>query len=238
MLSSNWLTDGLLDFEYKKYLLLAYFKQVNAHFDALQLYPIFSDVLAHKQQLKTLYEEKSLLKTKFPQQLRGIDGKEKQLQYMPKFEADEASKELEKIIEFALPNFQQAAQQGSLLYETIEKQINLEPLGLLPTYFSEGLLLLSMFKNRCVEIYKYQISIFTQANERYRSLSLQWLERVPKSLAQTYESLKIDLIRRYQFTASPAAFLAESNMLCPLEEALLPITKRRLMRLVYELETK
>ncbi|WP_176454254.1 hypothetical protein [Siphonobacter sp. BAB-5385] len=31
-LQKTWITDGLLDFEYKKYQLLAYLKHVNEHF--------------------------------------------------------------------------------------------------------------------------------------------------------------------------------------------------------------
>jgi len=40
-LPTNWLTDGLINFEYKKYLLLAYLKSVEEEFESKRLYPFF-----------------------------------------------------------------------------------------------------------------------------------------------------------------------------------------------------
>ncbi|PIQ20585.1 MAG: hypothetical protein COW65_14085 [Cytophagales bacterium CG18_big_fil_WC_8_21_14_2_50_42_9] len=48
---ANWLTDGLIDFEYKKYQLLAYLKGVQCEFKKKRLYPIFSDVMMHYQNI-------------------------------------------------------------------------------------------------------------------------------------------------------------------------------------------
>jgi hypothetical protein len=38
-LKENWLTEGLIDFEYKKYVLLAYLKSVKESFSRVELYP-------------------------------------------------------------------------------------------------------------------------------------------------------------------------------------------------------
>ena len=38
-LNSTWLTDGLIDLEYKKYVLLAYLKNARDSFDRVELYP-------------------------------------------------------------------------------------------------------------------------------------------------------------------------------------------------------
>ncbi len=38
-LKDNWLTEGLIDFEYKKYVLLAYMKRVKESFGRVELYP-------------------------------------------------------------------------------------------------------------------------------------------------------------------------------------------------------
>jgi hypothetical protein len=40
-LKDNWLTDGLIDFEYKQYMLLAYFKSVKESFNRVELYPLW-----------------------------------------------------------------------------------------------------------------------------------------------------------------------------------------------------
>jgi hypothetical protein len=46
-LKDNWLTDGLIDFEYKKYQLLAYFKNVKESFQRVELYPFLGDMIFH-----------------------------------------------------------------------------------------------------------------------------------------------------------------------------------------------
>ncbi|MFM6350079.1 MAG: hypothetical protein ACKPFK_33810, partial [Dolichospermum sp.] len=68
-LDSNWLTQGLIDFEYKKYVLLAYFKTVKESFTRVQLYPFLSDLVFHYRNLQTLKNNKSLLRESFPKKL-------------------------------------------------------------------------------------------------------------------------------------------------------------------------
>jgi len=60
-LPTNWLTDGLVDFEYKKYLLLAYLKSVEEEFDSKRLYPILSDLILHYQNIMQVKAHKKLI---------------------------------------------------------------------------------------------------------------------------------------------------------------------------------
>jgi hypothetical protein len=46
-LEKDWLTAGLIDFEYKKYLLLAYLQSVKTNFKEKKLYPDLSDLQRH-----------------------------------------------------------------------------------------------------------------------------------------------------------------------------------------------
>jgi hypothetical protein len=65
-LKENWLTEGLVDFEYKRYILLSYLKHVRESFSKTELYPFLSDLVAHYSNLKTLRENKSLMSESFP----------------------------------------------------------------------------------------------------------------------------------------------------------------------------
>ena len=38
-LSKDWITEKHIDFEYKKYVLLAYLQEVEKHFEMTSLYP-------------------------------------------------------------------------------------------------------------------------------------------------------------------------------------------------------
>ena len=57
-LSSNWFVEGLQDFEYKKYVLLAYLQGVKQAFDQALLYPVFSELIAHYQDLHAFQQSK------------------------------------------------------------------------------------------------------------------------------------------------------------------------------------
>jgi hypothetical protein len=41
-LNRDWLTQGLIDFEYKKYVLLGYLKTVKGSFSRVELYPFMA----------------------------------------------------------------------------------------------------------------------------------------------------------------------------------------------------
>ena len=51
-LKDNWLTEGLIDFEYKKYQLLGYLQKVKDSFNRVELYPFLSDLVFHYRNLK------------------------------------------------------------------------------------------------------------------------------------------------------------------------------------------
>ena len=46
-LSPDWITEKHIDFEYKKYVLLAYLQEVNMNFEKTHLYPFLADLVDH-----------------------------------------------------------------------------------------------------------------------------------------------------------------------------------------------
>ena len=53
-LKHDWLTEGLMDFEYKKYILLAYLKDIREKFNKSQLYPFLSELIFHYNNLQKI----------------------------------------------------------------------------------------------------------------------------------------------------------------------------------------
>ncbi|WP_237143972.1 hypothetical protein [Pontibacter pamirensis] len=72
-LPANWLTEGLLDFEYKKYLLLAYLKAAKTEFGKQRLYPVFSDLIMHYRNLQQVKAHKQLVYESFPERISRAD---------------------------------------------------------------------------------------------------------------------------------------------------------------------
>lgn len=72
-LKKDWITDGLIDLEYKKYVLLAYLKHVEKNFDQVKLFPFMSELLEHYQDAKLLKEKKRTIQTEIPKEIFRLD---------------------------------------------------------------------------------------------------------------------------------------------------------------------
>jgi hypothetical protein len=229
-LSDDWLTEGLIDLEYKKYKLLAFLQNVDERFMNRSLYPPFSDVIFHYKNLLRFRDSNDTLIRNFPRKIKSIDLNKLALEYEKSFDDPEFMEELNRIIEFALPQLSAKMKAGKEIYDEIEDQIKLEPIGLCPINQSEGYLLLNTSQDRFMHVFEYQITIFKSANAKYRGINTTYLEKVRKSISKTFEAVKIDLIKRYKKLPNPATFIVESGIPAPMNETLLPISKRMLIQ--------
>jgi hypothetical protein len=225
-LSKDWLTQGLIDFEYKKYLLMAYLQTVKSSFGKVELYPFLADLVFHYRNLQALKENKSLLRDSFPKELSLEEFRKLELSYREMIEDDSVMSELESIINFALPQIKDSLQEGSIIYEYVESQCEISPVGVTPLYAKEGYLFVTEPPEKETNIYRYQMSIFEASQEQLRSLNTEFIGRVEKSTSNTYESLKLELIRKFKDLPNPAAFLILARMKFPFVETLMPVAKR------------
>ncbi|MGI8892851.1 MAG: hypothetical protein ACR2GN_05260 [Bacteroidia bacterium] len=231
-LTENWITDKLIDFEYKKYLLLAYLQKVSDNFDAKKLYPFLADLVMHYRNTLSIKESKEAVYNSFPTTLKGADLEKFKLIYDKMVEDDGMMSEIEQIIEFSIPQFERYLTEGKQIYDLIESRVNISPVGIMPLKSDEGYMILEDGSKDGTKVFEYQITIFNNANDKYRGIHTQYLVSYKRSIANTYESLKTDLIRSYKKFPNPATFLIESEMPLPLEETFLPLAKRVLVKYV------
>jgi hypothetical protein len=225
-LSNDWLTQGLIDFEYKKYVLLAYLKTVRDSFNKVELYPFMADLVFHYRNLMAVKENKALIRESFPKELSLEELNTLELSYRKLVEDDAVMTELESIIEFAIPQIKNSLQEGSIIYEFVESKCEISPVGVTPIYGKEGYLFVTQPPEKETVIYRYQMSIFGDSQEQLRSLNTQFIESAEKNIGNTYERLKLDLIRRYKDLPNPAAYLILSKIKVPFTETLMPVAKR------------
>lgn len=225
-LSQDWLTQGLIDFEYKKYVLMAYLQTVKNSFNKVELYPFLADLVFHYRNLQALKENKTLIRDAFPKELSLEEVKKLELRYKEMIEDDSVMNELESIINFALPQIKDSLQEGSVIYEYVESQCEISPIGVTPLYAQEGYLFVTLPPEKETTIYRYQMSIFEGSQEQLRSLNTKLVDRVEKSPQNTYERLKLDLIRKFKDLPNPAAYLILARMKFPFSETLMPVAKR------------
>ena len=231
-LPKNWITEGLIDFEYKKYQLLAYLQETNKQFNEMKLYPVLSELIAHYHDLNELKSGSTELIELFPKRLESIDFQKGKLNYQSKVNEDGVMKELSMITEFALPKLVSQIEEGRTIYDYVEEQLEFEPVGIVPIYNQEGYILMSREKKNEVHAFRYKSSLLHFAEEKFRSISM-WLVGVfQRSLVNTLEKIKMQLIREIKELPNPATWRIHSQQEFPMEETLLPISKRLLLKSV------
>ncbi|AWW31773.1 hypothetical protein DN752_17470 [Echinicola strongylocentroti] len=231
-LSENWIAEGWIDFEYKKYLLLAYLEEVERHFGEVKLYPPLADLIKHYKRLKELEQHKDGLRDSFPKRVVGIDYKNIRLHKENVADEGEIMQALDEIIAFSIPTFRSKIDQGKSIYDFIEENLEVEPVGLSPLYQREGYVFITLEKSADVFIYGYQVKLFENSFEKYRGIAFSFLRKETRTLAHTYEQIKLGLIRSNQQLPNPATWRVHSSNAVPLEESLLPVSKRMLLRMI------
>lgn len=233
-LSQTWFADGYIDFELKKYTLLAYLKEVNHYFDQNKLYPQLADVIFHYNNIVAFRENKKYLQEQFPKKLTGIQIEKLQLIYQQMIEDDELMQELEDIIHFAAGKMRSTISSGTEIYEFVEENITITPIGIIPLEHEEGYMLISDGNTTDTKVYQYRLSIFEKHDEKYRSIKTEYVDSWQRNFVNSYPSIKSELIKNRSILPNPAVYAIETSLTYPLEETLLPIAKRSFVRFLME----
>jgi len=231
-LSDTWFAEGYIDFELKKYTLLAYLQEINKYFNENKLYPQLGDVVFHYNNLVAFRENKKFLQEHFPKKLSGIQMERLQVLYEQMIEDTELMQELEEIINYAATTMKETLQTGVSIYEFVEEKINISPVGIIPLDIKEGYFFLSSGDTKCTRVYHYRLSIFEKHDEKYRSIKTAYVDMWQRGIAVTYEHIKSDLIRYHKALPNPAVYSIEVGLSFPVDETLLPVAKRSLVKYI------
>jgi len=231
-LGDDWLTEKHIDFEYKKYVLLAFLQQVEKDFELQKLYPSLREIIKHYNQVKAIKERKEELYNSFPAKATDVDTEKMQLVYEKIFHDNRLMQELESIINFSIPHLENHLAEGKKIYDAIESQLNIFPVGVVPLSSKEGYLFIRDGKNADTNVYEYDITFFEQSDAKYRGIHTEYVKTWETDLSMTYQYIKLELLKEKQNIPNPATYAIESEWVVPLEETLLPIAKRCLLKFV------
>ncbi len=231
-LGINWFIDGCIDFEHKKYILLDYMQQINRHFDKNNLYPNLTDLIFHYNNLMDFKHNKSVLQQAFPQRLSKADIEAVKLTYKKIVQDDNSMYEIERIITYAISKMDPAIQIGKELYSFVERHINIDPVGVVPILPYHGYFSLRNGTDRTNWIYEYHITIFENKDDKYRGINIEFIDTFEQGIANTPESVKLDLVKHRKHLPNPAVYYVQSDIAFPLEQTLLPVAKRSLVKYI------
>ena len=231
-LSETWFAEGYIDFELKKYTLLAYLQQVNKYFDQNKLYPQLADIIFHYNNILAFRENRRFLQEHFPKQLTEINMQKLQVVYERMIEDSELMKELEEIIDYSAQKIKTTIQNGTEIYEYVEAKLNIEPVGLIPLDTNEGYLLICDALFNTTVAYQYHLTIYEKHDEKYRGIRTDFIQQWIRTVSNSPENIKAELIRNRRDFPNPAVYNIESLLAYPLEETLLPIAKRSFVKYI------
>ena len=229
-LSETWFMEGYIDFELQKYRLLAYLKDVKDCFNETKLYPQLAEIVAHYNNLEAFRLNKRLVQDAFPRRMERIDTERLEIVYERMLSDNEIMQELEAITEFALTQMKGTITEGAQIYDFVEKQMVVEPVGIVPLYKNEGYVLLRYGGKKEVRVYNYTITIFEHKDAKYKGIKMDYVDCRQKNLANTYEQIKLEIIREMRTLPNPAVYKVEYPMSAPFNETVLPVAKRLLVR--------
>jgi hypothetical protein len=230
-LNKNWITEKLIDFEYKQYILLAYLSEVEKAFEKKQLYPYFAELIEHYKNAKLIKEQQSALAESFPKKLLGFNKETLQPEFEQLINDNSLMQEIIQIVEFSIPKFEYYLNEGKKIYDFIESHTQITPVGVIPLNNDFGYVLLKDASSKTV-VYSYEISLFENADEKYRGVYTKYVSTFTKSINNNFEQIKSQLLKEYRNWPNPATYAIETDLKIPFLETFLPIAKRLLVKTV------
>lgn len=227
-LSENWITENLMDPEYKKYILLGYLQQVEEHFSENKLYPDLAELITHYKNLIRLKQNTASLESQFKKPLKGLDLANLKLVYEQL--DDESLAELKQIIEFSEPLMANELNKGKSIFDQAEQDIVSGHIGILPIYRKEGYFLLYPHQSKQVDVYNYNFTKLNLVQQDTYGLSCTYFSTFTLSLSQTVDSIKQEIIYSNPQLPNPPVYLFRAKRPLPSAETFLPIAKRLLYR--------
>lgn len=232
-LSLDTFLAGSSDIEVRQYHVLQGLKQCYGEFSHNRLYPTLAELVDLHAALVRILNGMSDIQGHMSHDLKEVDLEQGKLVYEHAMSDSDLERAAE-LIAWGLPLLQQAIEEGAGIYNFVEEHMHIEQVGIMPMYRGEGYWFVPDPKAALLHLLRYEVSLFTSANERYRRLKTTNLGEVEQGLIlQSPESIKLDLIEKYRDLPNPATFICETDLDFPYTETILPIAKRKLMAEVF-----
>lgn len=238
-LSQNWITEGLIDVEYKQYLLLAYLRDIHEVFEHKILYPPFADLIEQHRYLKKIKENLNKIKES-EKDLIGIDWANMKLIYgrtekHSNVNSPTEMEIIEEIIDFSLPQIEKEIQHGKNIFEDIEAHLKYASVGLSPLNKNLGYIFIQNYPDPEFLVYRYEISSLyaniDNQNVPFKSLKTEYISSYTLTISKSLTSIKQEIIKQMPDLPNPAVYSFFPNTTASMEYTILPIVKRVLLKI-------
>jgi hypothetical protein len=217
------------DFEQQQYLVLQGLKEYTSAFSHNRLYPFLSELTELYRTLQTSLESKDDIHSHLPRDLKDVDLENRKLVYEARAEENEKINAILNLMIWALPLVREVMEEGMDIFNFVDEHISIAEVGITPIYRDEGYWFVPDVRVHRLHLLRYEVSLFTSANERFRTLKTRNLESVDQGVGNSPETIKWMLIKKYQDLPNPATYACDTDLDFPYGETILPVAKRKLM---------
>lgn len=234
-LSLELFAGAAYDVERTQYQVLAGLQRARDAFSRNYIYPHLGRLVKLHKTLNTVLERSEAFRTPETGEITGVDLENEEMIYeWPDLDQDQMA-DVKELIRWSLPHFREAIEEGRAVYEFVEDNLQVEEVGIVPSYVQEGYLMVPDREQDVLHVMRYNLSIFTDADERYRSLRTVHCKSVPQRGVDLHPSaIKLELMEENQDLPNPATYFFNTEVAFPYERTMLPVVKRRLMRHLHE----
>ena len=219
------------DFEICQYKVLAGLKAISGDFKNNKIYPHLSQLIDLHRSLSEILNSLQNLRSEFPKRIKKIDFVNQEIEHEVIFSAGSDLAKVEELIEWALPYIKAKIEEGKTIYEFVDEELELKEVGIIPGYTDEGYFFVPDNEESKLLLYRYEVTVFKSADDKYRSLKTAFLKALEQGLAQlSPNSIKLDLINENKQLPNPATYAFNTDLYFPFRETIFPVTKRKLLR--------
>lgn len=230
-LNVDLFTGAVHDVEQTQYKILAALKHARDAFSENRIYPHLGDLVSFYRSIITMLETSEQMRSRESGTVSGVDWEEMELTYeWPQLEDDEMTV-VARLLKWALPQVEDALNEGKAVYEFVDEQLEVEAVGIVPSYLKEGYMMVPDRTESEFRVFRYTMSVVHDDGEKARMLRTTLCRSVPcKDVEPHPSSIKLELVKERRDLPNPATYLFDTDVAFPYEETMLPVVKRRLLR--------
>lgn len=229
-LNNNWYSEGWIDFELKKYKLLAYLQKADDFFKQSKLFPVLSELVQHYNHLNDYQKNQKQITNNLKKEIESIDLKKMKIIFKKHRFSEKFIDELMKIIHFAQKEIKKSIDYGEETYHHLSSNIKFDTVGLIPFYNKEGYLFISRDSDKTLKVYRYNYNYIQQENDLFHNLKTNEISHDFNTLSSSLSGIKLQLIKKFKELPNPATYSLHSQLNISFEHSILPIGKRWLLR--------
>lgn len=222
------------DLEKRQYKILAGLKKISTEFQYYKIYPHLGRLVELRRVLKDVTARLTDLRNRFPKRISRIDWVNHTIEHEVVFVDGTDLSAVEELINWALPKIEKVINEGAAVHEFVEKELIVEHVGILPNYRDEGYFFVPDNREKRLNLFRFEVSIYQSSEDPYRTLKTRFLRYINQGGVQLSPgSIKLDLIREEKELPNPATFAFDTSLDFSFRQTILPVAKRKLLQTIY-----